>query len=195
MFKTASKTVSKTVLITSFAPWKNNQLSNSSDQLLEAVLQTHNLPASVYFLRQLPVNTPVAKDMAIAQIIRLRPQVMLCCGMAELREKLSLEVRARVGNQVLQTSIHLTELMKDLSHTEISFDAGRFVCNSFYYSMMDYFRLNHSIQRSIGGSSVQHSPGFHSQCACLFIHVPILTNLNRSQILMDFCKILNKCVF
>ena len=193
--------MSKTVLITSFATWKNNQHANSSDELLAAVSQTYALPSSIYLLRQLPVNTPVAKEMAIAQVIRLQPQVMLCCGMAEPREKLSLELRAVVNNQVLQTSVHLTELMKDLSHSEISHDAGRFVCNSFYYSMMDYFRMNDSINHSsINHSSIQGSQGFDLQsvdlqCACLFIHVPILTNLNRSQILMDFFKILNKCVF
>lgn len=183
--------MSKTVLITSFATWKNNQLINSSDELLEAVSQFYPLPPSVYLLRQLPVNTPVAREMAIAQVMRLQPQVMLCCGMAELRERLSLESRAVVGNQVLQTSIHLTELIKDLSHSEISDDAGRFVCNSFYYSMMDYFRINDSINNSL----VNDSQVANLQCACLFIHVPILTNLNRSQILMDFCKILNQFVF
>jgi pyroglutamyl-peptidase len=183
--------MSKTVLITSFSTWKSNQLINSSDELLEAVSQTYSLPSSVYLLRQLPVNTPVAREIAIAQVMRLQPQVMLCCGMAELREKLSLEVRAVVGQQVLQTSIRLTELIKDLSHSEISHDAGRFVCNSFYYSMMDYFRMNDSINNS----SADDSQCAALQCACLFIHVPILTTLNRSQILTDFCKILNQCVF
>ena len=186
--------MSKTVLITSFATWKNDQLSNSSDELLEAVSQTYPCSLSIYLLRQLPVNTPVAKAIAIAQIIRLQPQVMLCCGMAEPREKLSLEVQAVVGNQVLQTSIDLTDLMKNLSHTEISQDAGRFVCNSFYYSMMDYFRMNDSIKELSSGSSADSSQDVDLPCACLFIHVPILTHLNRSQILMDFCKILNKCV-
>ena len=105
--------MSKTVLITTFATWKSNQLTNSSDELLAAVSQIYPLPPSVYLLRQLPVNTPVAREMAIAQIIRLQPQIMLCCGMAELREKLSLESRAVVGKQVLQTSIHLTELIRE----------------------------------------------------------------------------------
>jgi len=187
--------MSKTVLITSFATWKNDQLSNSSDELLAAVSQTYSSLPSVYLLRQLSVNTPVAKAMAIAQIIRLQPQVMLCCGMAELREKLSLEVQAVVGNQVLQTSLDLTDLMKDLSHTEISHDAGRFVCNSFYYSMMDYFKTKSSIKEPISGSSANGSQDVDLPCACLFVHVPVLTPLNRSQILMDFCKILDKCVF
>lgn len=183
--------MSKTVLITSFATWKKHQLVNSSDELLEAVSQTYSLPPSVYLLRQLPVNTPVAREIAIAQVRRLQPQVMLCCGMAESRENLSLELQAVVSNQILQTSIHLTKLIKDLSYSEISHDAGRFVCNSFYYSMMDYFRMNNSIN----DSSVNDSQGSDLECACLFIHVPLLTNLNRSQILMDFCKILNRCVF
>lgn len=181
----------KTVLITSFATWKSQQLTNASDELLEEVLQTYPLPPSVHLLRQLPVNTAIARELAIAEVIRLQPQVMLCCGMAELREKLSLESQAVVNNQVLQTSIRLTELMKDLSYSEVSHDAGRFVCNSFYYSMMDYFRMNDSIN----DSSENDLQRIDLQCACLFIHVPLLTDLNRSQILIDFWKILNKCMF
>jgi pyroglutamyl-peptidase len=169
--------MSKTILITSFATWKRNQPSNASDDLLEALLQTRSLPPSVYLLRHLPVNTPVAKDMAITQITQLQPQVMLCCGMAETRQKLSLESRAIVGFQTLRTPMRLPELMQDLIHSEISHDAGQFVCNSFYYTMMDYFKT-HDLS-----------------CECLFIHVPILTNANRSQILIDFCKILNRCMF
>ncbi len=187
--------MSKTVLITSFATWNSKQRLNSSDELLKEVLHTCPLPPSLYFLRQLPVNALVAREMAIAQIIRLQPQVMLCCGMAESREKLSLEARAVVGNRVLQTSMNLTELMTDLSHSQISHDAGRFVCNSFYYSMMDYFRMNDSSHSSEINSEINDSQYLDFQRACLFIHVPILTKLNRSQILMDFCKILNKCVF
>jgi pyroglutamyl-peptidase len=177
--------MSKTVLITSFTTWKSNQPSNSSDDLLEEVLQARSLPPSVYFLRQLPVNTPVARDLAIAQITRLHPQVMLCCGMAESRQKLSLESRAtlavsakqHVGFQTLHTPMPLPELMEDLTYSEISHDAGRFVCNSFYYSMLDYFKTQ------------------NLRCDCLFIHVPILTHVNRSQISIDFCKILNRCMF
>jgi pyroglutamyl-peptidase len=169
--------MSKTVLITSFTTWKSNQPSNAADDLLEALVKTRSLLPSVYLLRQLPVNTPVAKDMAIAQITQLQPQVMLCCGMAETRSKLSLESRAIVGLQTLHTSMQLPELMQDLTCTEISDDAGQFVCNSFYFSMMDYFKSN------------------NLSCQCLFIHVPILTHANRSQILMDFCKILNRCMF
>jgi pyroglutamyl-peptidase len=176
--------MSKTVLITSFATWKNSQPVNSSDQLLGEVLQSQPLPSSVYFLRQLPVNTPVAQDMAIAQITQLQPQTVLCCGMAETRVRLSLEAQAVVGQQVLQTSVDLPKLMKDLSHSEISQDAGRFVCNSFYYFVMDYLRRHYP-----PGTAGNSSPN------CLFIHVPILTNRNRSQILMDFSKILHKCVF
>jgi pyroglutamyl-peptidase len=169
--------MSKTVLITSFTTWKSNQPSNSSDDLLEEILQTRSLPPSVYFLRQLPVNTPVAKDLAIAQITQLNPQVMLCCGMAESRQKLSLESQASVGFQTLHTPMPLPDLMEDLTHSEISHDAGSFVCNSFYYSMMDYFKMQ------------------NLRCNCLFLHVPILTHVNRSQISIDFCKILNRCMF
>jgi pyroglutamyl-peptidase len=169
--------MSKTILITSFTTWKSNQPSNSADDLLKEVLKTRAMPPSVHFLRHLPVNTPVARDMAIAQITQLQPQIMLCCGMAESRQKLSLESRAIVGFHTLYSPMQLPELMQDLTYSEISDDAGQFVCNSFYYSMMDYFKTN------------------ALKCDCLFIHVPILTDINRSQILTDFCKILNRCMF
>jgi pyroglutamyl-peptidase len=170
--------VSKTILMTSFSTWKSSQPINSADQLLVEFLRVYRFSQTcshrVYFLRQLPVNTPVATEMAIAQITQLNPQILLCCGMAETRTHLSLEAQAVVGHHTLHTVMSLQSLSQDLTHTEISYDAGRFVCNSFYYSMLNYLQ--------------------NSQCACLFIHVPILTNRNRSQILMDFCKILDKCM-
>jgi pyroglutamyl-peptidase len=166
--------MSKTILITSFSTWKSSQPNNSADQLLAEVLRIYPPSPHVYFLRQLPVNTPVAKEMAIAQITKLNPQIMLCCGMAETRTQLSLEARAVVGGHALYTSMPLPKLLEGLNHTEISHDAGRFVCNSFYYSMLNYLD--------------------DLQQTCLFIHVPILTTDNRSQILMDFCKILDQCM-
>jgi pyroglutamyl-peptidase len=166
--------MSKTILITSFSTWKSSQPNNSADQLLAEVLRIYPLSPNVYFLRQLPVNTPVAKEMAIAQITKLKPQIMLCCGMAETRTKLSLEAQAVVRNHTLYTSMPLKKLLEGLTHTEVSHDAGRFVCNSFYYSMLDYLG--------------------DLQQICLFIHVPILTTINRSQILIDFCKILDQCM-
>jgi pyroglutamyl-peptidase len=166
--------MSKTILITSFSTWKSSQPINSADQLLGEVLRIYPPYPSVYFLRQLPVNTAVAKDITIAQIHQLRPQILLCCGMAETRTRLSLETRAVVGTHALQTPMAIANLLPGLTYTEVSHDAGRFVCNSFYHSMLDYLQ--------------------NSWCVCLFVHVPILTDHNRSQILMDFCKILDHCM-
>jgi pyroglutamyl-peptidase len=165
--------MSKTILITSFSTWKSSQPINSADQLLGEVLRIYPPSPSVYFLRQLPVNTAVARDITIAQIHQLDPQILLCCGMAETRDRLSLETRA-VGRPILYTPMTVVDLLPGLTHTEISHDAGRFVCNSFYHSLLDYLQ--------------------NSTCVCLFIHVPILTTDNRSQILIDFCKILDRCM-
>jgi pyroglutamyl-peptidase len=166
--------MSKTILITSFSTWKSSQPINAADQLLGDVLGIYPPSPSVYFLRQLPVNTAVARDITIAQIHQLNPQVLLCCGMAETRARLNLETRAVVGNRTLHTAMAVSDLLNGLTYTEVSHDAGRFVCNSFYHSLLDY---------------LQDAP-----CVCLFIHVPILTTDNRSQILIDFCKILDRCM-
>lgn len=141
--------------------------------MLAEVLQTQSSPAFHSF-RQLPVNAPVAREITIAQINTLRPQVVLCCGMAESRRNLSLEARAVVGNQTLYTNVDLEDLAAGLTATEISLDAGRFVCNSLYYAMLKYLR--------------QH----HPTTQCLFIHVPTSTSANWKSMVADFRIILKR---
>ncbi|MCU0570164.1 MAG: peptidase C15 [Oculatellaceae cyanobacterium Prado106] len=172
--------MAKTVLITSFTTWRNDQPSNASDDLLEALFQAElNLTKldCLHFLRQLPVNAPIAQEMILAQVKRLQPEVLICCGMAESRSQLNLESSATLNGKTLQTSLNLKELRLGLASTEISHDAGQFVCNSLYYSMLEYFQQYH-----------------HSR-HCLFLHVPILTPENQTAILADFCKILEKTLF
>jgi pyroglutamyl-peptidase len=186
--------MNKTVLITSFSTWKLSQPINSSDQLLAEALPTYTSRtadlADIYVLRQLPVNTPVASAMTIAQIQKLQPDLLICCGMAESRSKLSLESRAVVGDRIYTTTLNLAAIVADLAYTEISDDAGRFVCNSFYHAMLEYLQNN---QWAESGPKSGDASGPES-CQCIFIHVPIITANNRSQIWMDFCKILDKCM-
>ncbi len=163
--------MSKIALLTSFSTWKAQQRFNSSDELLVDISR-QPFRASLHLLRHLPVNLPVAKALTIAKINQLRPQLVLCCGMAESRSKLNVESRAVVGNQTLETCINLGNLTVGLSATEISHDAGRFVCNSLYYSILNYLQIH------------------HSETQCLFVHVPVLTPSNRKGIVTDFCSIL-----
>lgn len=163
----------RTVLLTSFTTWKAHQRSNSSDDLLLELLKTRVSP-SVHWFRHLPVNVPVAKEIAIGKIQQLQPQVVLCCGMAESRLKLNMESRAVVGNHVLYTAMDLKVLTVGLDSTEISQDAGRFVCNGLYYAILNHLQSNY--------------PDTH----CVFVHVPILTANNRESIIADFSLILER---
>lgn len=162
-----------TVLLTSFAVWKAHQLSNSADDLLLEIWK-NSLPPSLHLFRQLPVNVPVAQQIAIGKIQQLQPQVVICCGMAESRSKLNVESRAIVRDRVLHTAIDLEALTEGLPSTEISEDAGRFVCNGLYYAILNYLQ--------------SHQP----DTRCLFVHVPILTPNNRESVVADFSSILER---
>lgn len=164
----------RTVLLTSFATWKPYQISNSADDLLQTISHLGAMSASLHLLRQLPVNVPIAQEIAITKIQQLQPQFVLCCGMAESRLKLSLESRAVVGNKMLCTTVDTKQLVEGLSITEISHDAGRFVCNGLYYAILNYLR--------------QGSP----DTRCAFVHVPLLSSHNREAIVADFCRILER---
>ena len=73
----------------------------------------------------------------------------------------------------MKTAINLADLIVGLNRTEISNDAGKFVCEELYYSVLKYIEVN----------------GLKSQC--IFIHVPVLTEDNRDVIVEDFMKILS----
>lgn len=163
----------KTVLLTSFTTWKPHQVSNSSDDLLENLLHI-GLPQGCHVLRQLPVDFQIAPEWAIAHINTLHPDVIICCGMAENRTKLSVESRAVTNSATLYTGVDLQGLTAELPHTEISHDAGRFVCNWLYFSLLNYIQTQ---------TLNQH---------CLFVHVPILSSENRELITSDFQSLLGR---
>jgi pyroglutamyl-peptidase len=163
----------KTALLTSFAPWRANHVSNSADDVLIHVQQQWS-EAPVQMLRQLPVNFPIAQSITVHKIKQLQPDVVLCCGMAEFRHRLSLEAQAVNGAHQLHTPIDLDRLVNGLVHTEISYDAGRFVCNALYYGILKHLKY--------------YSPN----TLCLFVHVPVLTLKNQESIIADFCKILER---
>jgi pyroglutamyl-peptidase len=162
--------MSKTILLTSFATWLSHQRSNSSDDLLQALLKTHS-SSSLHVLRQLPVDFDLAPQQTIARVKQLQPDLIVCCGMAEGRTKLSLESRA-VANEVLSPNVDLERLVAGLPHTEISHDAGRFVCNWLY----------HTVLKQVQGTEQD----------CLFVHVPVLTAANLQPIAADFRCIVDR---
>jgi pyroglutamyl-peptidase len=166
--------MSKTTLLTSFRTWQEHQRSNASDDLLSQMLERVEPTSQLHLLRQLPVDFQLAPELVIAQINQLQPEWVLCCGMAESRTRLSLEARAIAGNQTLTTTVNLDALVYQLEMTEISEDAGRYVCNYLYYRVL------------------QHLHRQDYPCQCIFVHVPILTTQNRESVLADFLVLLHR---
>ncbi|NJM90707.1 MAG: peptidase C15 [Hydrococcus sp. RU_2_2] len=164
----------KKILLASFQTWLPHQVSNSSDDLLAKITRKAFLSSSLTFLRQLPVDVSLASEKAIATIQVLRPHVVVCCGMAQSRERLRIESNAIWNNEQIYTSVKLERLISQLSSTHISHDAGKFVCEGLYYQILKYLRQ------------------FHPQSHCLFVHVPVINEANFTEILGDFRLILEQ---
>jgi len=160
------------ILITSFSTWKSHHTTNSSDDLLHLLLEKEL--DSFHHLRSIPVDFKLAPQHVLKRFDELRPRVLICCGMAEERTKLHIESRAVLSEQLLQTSVDLETLTVDLPMTEISHDAGRFVCNTLYYKTLEHLSLQEE--------------DYH----CVFIHVPVLTEENKNQLLADFISIIER---
>lgn len=159
------------LLLTSFDTWLPHQKSNTSDDLLSQVIELESFPPQRSLLRKLPVDSRLATELAIEQLERLQPHAILCCGMAESRPKMMLESQAKRGNGVLKTRFHLPGLVAKLTHTEISDNAGSFVCNDLYYSLLEYIE-----KRQL-------------PIQCLFVHVPLISAGNLWQLQTDFLKL------
>lgn len=170
---THSPDMNPRLLLTSFTTWKPEQPSNASDDLLHWFIQQHPTE-SLHFLRQLPVDFDLAPQTAIAHLTQLQPDGILCCGMAESRQRLTVESQAVKGDRILKTSLNLELLIEDLSFTDISHDAGDFVCNRLYFD------------------TLEHLQNQGSECFCLFLHVPMLTAENQAFVQADFYAILEK---
>lgn len=162
------------ILLTSFQTWLPHHRSNSSDDLLAAIESQAFPNFSLRFLRQLPVDIEKSSQHAISEIQRLQPDAILCCGMAETRNTLTVESTAWRGNKSLQTPLSLHPIVTNLNATEISHDAGKFVCEGLYYEV-----LNHIQQKQL-------------PIPCLFVHVPLLTPQNFPIIVADFCQLLDR---
>ena len=170
----------KKILLTSFDIWLSQQESNSSDDLLLGLAKMASLSHDLKFLHRLPVDVQLASSLVIAKINELQPDYIICCGMAEIRCQLSVEVLARSTSisinspeNIFQTSVDLEKLLVGTAAVEISYDCGKFVCEGLYYSVLDYL---HRSQLSV---------------KCIFVHVPILNPENSLKIIADFVLIMN----
>ncbi|MFN6566475.1 peptidase C15 [Dendronalium sp. ChiSLP03b] len=164
----------KRILLTSFDTWLSDQQSNSSDDLLLEVTKVDSLPHNLNFLRLLPVDVQLASSQVIQKITEFQPDYIICCGMAERRTQLSIEVVASCKESVLQTTVDLEQLILGAKAIDISHDCGKFVCEGLYYSVLNYLLQNQLTTR------------------CIFVHVPVLTSENLAVTIADFVLIINR---
>lgn len=160
------------LLLTSFATWRPDQPSNAADDLVAALQTNAELGNHVIVQRQLPVDFELAPQRVIAAIEQHQPEIIVCCGMAESRLELTIEANGKHQGDQLQTSVHLDRLIAPLASTTISHDAGNYVCNYLYYQVLQYLQAK------------------QLQSQCVFVHVPVLTDLNFHAIYQDFVQIL-----
>ncbi|MEL6221807.1 MAG: peptidase C15 [Cyanobacteria bacterium J06626_14] len=167
--------MSQSILITSFSTWKPSQSSNSSDDLLEIIAaHPENAGASLHFLRRVPVHFTHAPSCVLNHIQTLQPDIVICCGMSEKHQTMNVESRATRAGQIQQTIVDVSRLIDGLKITQMSHDAGRYVCNSLYFDTLDF--LSH----------------YHKQVPCIFVHVPRLSVENQALIVDDFLSILRR---
>lgn len=162
------------LLITTFTTWKPEQLSNASDDLIEELIQRNLLNETAHLLRQIPVDFALAPATVLTRMVDLQPEWVVCCGMAEQRSRLTVESNGKRDDHQIQTPVDVHELVQDLAMTDVSHDAGQFVCNHLYYSVLNYVLTNQLSTR------------------CVFVHVPILHSGNLTAILQDFTAILGR---
>jgi pyroglutamyl-peptidase len=75
---------------------------------------------------------------------------------------------------LIKTSVDLEKLVAGLSKTEISYEAGKFVCEGLYYEIL------------------KHLQKYNLNVSCIFVHVPVLTQDNLPGIIADFRIIMQK---
>jgi pyroglutamyl-peptidase len=168
--------MNKTILLTSFQPWLAHHQSNSSDDLLELLrVKIPRQEVNGYrleWLRHLPVDGEIASQLAIDAIATIKPQFVVCCGMAESYQHLTIESQASCENVYLKTTVNLTDIICGLTATKIGHDAGKFVCEALYFRVLS------------------HVNSYHTPPHCIFIHVPTLTDRNQPELIADFDRII-----
>lgn len=166
--------MSSPLLITTFATWKPEQPSNASDDLIAELIQRNWLSETVHLLRQIPVDFELAPATVLSRMADVQPTRVICCGMAEQRSRLTIESNGKLNDHQIHTPVDVHELVQDLAITDVSHDAGQFVCNHLYYSVLNHVLTNQLSTR------------------CVFVHVPILHPDNLELLLQDFTAVLQR---
>ena len=97
--------------------------------------------------------------------------------MAESRSQLTIEAKASDQDDILNTQVDLLSLIAGIDGIEISYDAGKFVCEGLYYSVLKH---------------LQTSP---LSTHCIFAHIPILSPHNLTEVKNSFLTVVQRLTF
>jgi len=161
------------ILLTSFTTWLPHHTSNSSDELLGEISRV-DLPHHLYFSRRMPVDIKAASKITVDKIEKIKPDAVICCGMAEKYNNLTVESQATCEDATLKTTVNLDRLIYGLREMEISHNAGKFVCEGLYYSVLHYLAKS------------------HLDIPCIFVHVPRINTENLQIIKYNFTEIVSR---
>ncbi|MGB5974575.1 MAG: hypothetical protein WBG38_14720 [Nodosilinea sp.] len=162
------------MLLTTFAPWRAHQPSNSADDLVAHLQRNLLLPPNAVVMRHLPVSFELAPIRVVAKLVELRPSVVVCCGMAEGRSHLHLERYGRMGELTLETTLPLEKLIAVTHLTGISDCAGNYVCNHLYYRLLEAIARHRWPTQAV------------------FVHIPPLTPATQPLLARDLALILKQ---
>jgi pyroglutamyl-peptidase len=160
--------MSATFLITGFEPFGPHRTNSSWDAL--ELLQP-SLPADVAVLR-LPVDYVLAHQRLRTALAELEPRAVLCTGLAagevfriEYRARRPAALAAEPGPEESRGRWPWEEMRSSLQRAAVrvvdSEDAGQYVCESTYWSLLSWSLLG------------QAAPRFAA-----FLHVPPASELN-----------------
>jgi pyroglutamyl-peptidase len=138
------------------------------------MIKRNLLSEHCYFLRKVIVDFDLAPQQVISAMVQLEPDITICCGMAEGRTALSIESNGKFRDEQLATQLNLEQLLEGTIATQISHDAGNFVCNHLYYSVLKHIQI----------TQLNHH--------CLFLHIPMLNEKNIDAIVQDFLTIVER---
>ena len=172
------------ILITGFEPFDGASVNPS----WEAVKLVPNAICGHEVHRlQLPVVYGGAAELLLEEVRRLRPEIVLCCGVAGGREGVTPELvainyrQARIADNAGQlysgapidpegetahmTRLPVNDMVEAIRAREIpaylSLSAGAYVCNDLYYHLL-------AAEKALG-------------CRGLFVHVPTFDHVNAAR--------------
>lgn len=163
------------ILIYGFKPYNRYQ-TNISEQVIKGVRNKKNLRKVIF-----PVE--FSKRNFISQIGKIRPDIIIGLGQTSKGRKLKIERRAvnlKRGIDGKKSSAAILEKrarylfvslkLKKNSHSRISYNAGKYVCNYSMYVILDFLR---KYRKSIKFAFIHIPKNYHKRVAVRYLEKTI----------------------